>query len=89
MSAVLAAVPKSPLAGVNILVEGPTGTGKTTSLKTLADAGLEVFVLFTESGLESFAGIMAKPQHEDDDDASPNWAYTKTGKRYLSAMPQR
>jgi hypothetical protein len=40
-------------------------------------------------GLESFAGIMAKPQHEDDDDASPNWAYTKTGKRYLSAMPQR
>lgn len=50
------APPKSPLAGVNILVEGPTGTGKTTSLRTLADAGLETFVLFTESGLESFAG---------------------------------
>lgn len=48
--------PRSPLAGVNILVEGPTGTGKTTSLKTLADAGLEVFLLFTESGLESFVG---------------------------------
>lgn len=47
---------RSPLAGVNILVEGPTGTGKTTSLRTLADAGLEVFVLFTESGLESFLG---------------------------------
>jgi len=55
MSAVLAPA-RSPLAGVNILVEGPTGTGKTTALKTLADAGLEVFVLFTESGLESFAG---------------------------------
>jgi hypothetical protein len=40
-------------------------------------------------GLESFAGIMAKPQHEDDEDASPNYSYTKTGKRYLSAMPQR
>ena len=60
MSAVLAsppaASPASSLAGVNILIEGPTGTGKTTSLRTLADAGLETFVLFTESGLESFAG---------------------------------
>ena len=63
MSAVLApttaapvATPKSPLAGVNILIEGPTGTGKTTSLKTLADSGLELFCLFTESGLESLMG---------------------------------
>lgn len=47
---------KSVLAGVNVLVEGPTGTGKTTSLGTLADTGLETFVLFTESGLESFLG---------------------------------
>lgn len=44
---------KSPLPGVNVLIEGPTGTGKTYSLKTLADSGLEVFCLFTESGLES------------------------------------
>ena len=58
MSAVLAptTVTKSPLSGVNILIEGPTGTGKTTSLKTLADAGLELFCLFTESGLESLTG---------------------------------
>lgn len=56
MSAVLAPVPKSPLAGVNILIEGPTGTGKTTALHSLAATGLEVFVLFTESGLESFVG---------------------------------
>lgn len=47
---------KSPLPGVNVLVEGPTGTGKTTSLHTLVGAGLETFVLFTESGLESFVG---------------------------------
>lgn len=47
---------RSSLPGFNILIEGPTGTGKTTSLKTLADAGLEVFCLFTESGLESLTG---------------------------------
>lgn len=48
--------PASPVPGVKILTEGPTGTGKTTALRTLADAGLEVFVLFTENGLESFLG---------------------------------
>lgn len=48
--------PQSLLPGVNVLVEGPTGTGKTYSLGTLADAGVELFVLFTESGLETLLG---------------------------------
>ena len=56
VSAAPAQSPKSTLPGVNILIEGPTGTGKTTSLATLAAAGLEVFCLFTESGLESLLG---------------------------------
>ncbi len=42
--------------GVNVLLEGPTGTGKTYALGTLADAGVELFVLFTESGVESLIG---------------------------------
>lgn len=46
----------SLLPGVNVLVEGPTGTGKTYSLGTLADTGVELFVLFTESGLETLTG---------------------------------
>lgn len=46
----------SLLSGVNILIEGATGTGKTTSLSTLAETGAEVFVMFTESGMESFIG---------------------------------
>jgi len=46
----------SLLPGVNVLVEGPTGTGKTHSLGTLADAGLELFCLFTEAGLETLLG---------------------------------
>lgn len=48
--------PTSLLPGFNVLVEGPTGTGKTYSLGTLADAGVELFVLFTESGLETLTG---------------------------------
>lgn len=44
------------LQGLNILVEGETGTGKTYSLGTIADAGIPLFCLFTENGLESLAG---------------------------------
>jgi hypothetical protein len=46
----------SLLPGVNVLTEGPTGTGKTFALGTIADAGVELFLLFTESGLETVLG---------------------------------
>src|SRR6266498_3150888 len=38
---------------------GPSGTGKTFSLGTIADAGKELFVLFTENGAETLAGYWA------------------------------
>lgn len=48
------------LMGPKILLEGPAGTGKTYALGTLADwaekNGKEMFVLFTENGLESLLG---------------------------------
>lgn len=51
----------SVLPGVNVLIEGPGGTGKTHSLGTLVDAypDLEVFVLFAENGLETLLGYWA------------------------------
>jgi hypothetical protein len=54
------AVIKSTLPGVNVLLMGPAGTGKTHSLGSLADemvkAKGEFFALFLESGAESFFG---------------------------------
>jgi hypothetical protein len=44
------------LAGVNVLLMGPAGSGKTHSIGTLVDAGLEVFYLALEPGLESLLG---------------------------------
>lgn len=48
------------LSGVNVLLMGPAGTGKTYSLHTLVDWAakhdMEVCVLFTESGLETLLG---------------------------------
>jgi len=46
----------SDLHGVNVLLMGPAGTGKTHSIGTLVDAGVEVFYLGLEPGLESLLG---------------------------------
>lgn len=42
--------------GFNVLLMGPSGTGKTHSIGTLVDAGLEVFYVSLETGFESLAG---------------------------------
>lgn len=47
---------KSALAGTNVLLMGPAGTGKTHSIGTIVDTGLEVFYLGLEPGLESLLG---------------------------------
>ncbi len=44
------------LAGVNVLLMGPTGTGKTHSVGTLVDAGIDVHFFAFESGVESIRG---------------------------------
>lgn len=46
----------STLPGVNVMLMGPGGTGKTHSIGTLVDSGVEVFYLALESGLESLLG---------------------------------
>lgn len=50
----------SSLSGPKVLLEGPAGTGKTYALGTIVDwaatNGKEVFVLFTENGLETLLG---------------------------------
>lgn len=45
--------------GFNVLLMGPSGTGKTFSIKSLADTGMEVFALFLEPGLETLIGAYA------------------------------
>ncbi len=48
--------PPFALPGVNVLLMGPSGTGKTYAIGTLVDMGLEVFYLSLESGMESLLG---------------------------------
>lgn len=48
--------PPFTLPGFNVLLMGPSGTGKTYSIGTLVDQGVEVFYLALESGMESLLG---------------------------------
>lgn len=48
--------PPFTLPGVNCLLMGPAGTGKTYSIGTLVDLGVDVFYLSIESGMESLLG---------------------------------
>lgn len=45
-------LPRSSIPGVNVLLMGAPGTGKTHAIRTLVEADLEVFILFTEPGME-------------------------------------
>lgn len=48
--------PPFSLPGVNVLLMGPSGTGKTYSVGTLVDLGIDVFYLAIEAGMESLLG---------------------------------
>lgn len=47
---------ESALPGVNVLLIGPTGTGKTHSIGTLVDTGITVVAFMFEAGRESLLG---------------------------------
>lgn len=47
---------QSTYPGFNCLLMGPSGTGKTFSIKSLVSTGLETFCLFLEPGLETLIG---------------------------------
>lgn len=51
-----APAPAAGLPGFNCLLMGPAGTGKTHAIGTLVDAGIEVFYIALEPGLESLLG---------------------------------
>jgi hypothetical protein len=54
------------LPGIKVLNYGAPGTGKTHAVRTLLDAGLEVFCIFTEPGMEVLS---------DTDPSKLHWNY--------------
>lgn len=57
------------------MLMGATGSGKTHSIRTLVEAGLEVFVLFTEPGMETLADVPSDKLHwHYIPPAAPDWS---------------
>jgi hypothetical protein len=59
-----AQIEQSAIPGFNVLLMGPAGTGKTHSIGTLVDSGVEVFFLALESGMESLMGYYTDQKKE-------------------------
>jgi hypothetical protein len=76
----------SALPGINILLEGPTGTGKTHALATLAETGVDLFILFTESGLETLLGYWT--DRGMDVPANVHWHLLKRSENSFVTMAQ-
>lgn len=54
---------KSPLPGVNVILMGGVGAGKTTSIQTLIAKGITPFCIFTEPGQEVLGHIPSDQLH--------------------------
>lgn len=70
----------SSVPGINVLLIGGTGSGKTYSLRTLLDAGITPFILFTEPGQEVLSDLPADKCH---------WAYIAPVQTTLDSIIDR
>ncbi len=69
-------LPPSAL-GFNSLVMGMPGSGKTTLICTLAQAGLEVFIAFTEQGVGNLKKAMDVHKLSPEERSRIHWSYIK------------
>lgn len=67
----------SPIPGFKVALLGPVGTGKTHAIRTLIDAGITPFIIFTENGMGILGDIPADKCH---------WMYVKPAAQGWTTM---
>lgn len=73
--------------GTNTLLMGAPGSGKTHAIRTLIDAGLEVFIVFTEPGMEILSDTdPAKVHWHYVPPATPGWAALLENAKKVNTM---
>lgn len=83
--------PTTQAPGTKTLLLGSSGTGKTHSIRTLVEAGLEVFVLSTEPGIESVLGDIPpeKLHWHYIPPASVGWAEMKDSAKKINSFDMK
>ena len=74
----------SILPGVNVLLMGPSGTGKTHSIGTIVDLGIETFYLALEPGLETLRGYFTDRKLPIPDNL--HWHVLQSEKKGLASL---
>jgi AAA+ superfamily predicted ATPase len=54
---------RSPIPAPNVLLMGDSGTGKTYAIRTLIEAGITPFIIFTEPGMEVLGDLDPSSYH--------------------------
>ena len=73
--------------GANVMLVGATGTGKTFSLRTLVDAGVTPFILFTEPGMRTVSDLGCDKLHyKYIPPATASWADMQESARKINTM---
>ncbi len=72
--------------GFNFLLLGAPGSGKTTEIVTLAQAGLEVFVAFTEQGVGNLKKAMEVHKLSPEERERIHWAYVTPTKGSFDSL---
>lgn len=65
---------KSPIPGPKIILMGDSGTGKTYALRTLLDAGVTPFIIFTEPGMETIGDVLNQCHWKYIPPAQTDWS---------------
>ncbi len=63
--------------GPKIILIGDSGTGKTYALRTLLDAGITPFIIFTEPGMEVLGDVLDKCKWRYIGSKTPSWSGLK------------
>lgn len=68
--------------GANVLLAGPSGSGKTHAVRTLIEAGVTPFVVFTEPGME----VLADTGLDEDGKCKLHWHYIPPANQSFDSM---
>jgi len=80
-------MPIHSIPGSTTMLVGATGSGKTHAIRTLIDAGITPFVLFTEPGMRTLSDIPSDKLHwKYIPPANPEWATMIDSARKINTM---